>query len=138
MARLELSGFPEGDPNENYDAAALAPAIGLFNQALRLDPGNRTARHRYGLVAMAEGDFDTARLDLEQAYAADPGHRGVIKVLGYSYVWLGRIEESALLLSEIPEAKVELEGYAWWWGTKGRQDLVDRAAKAAALLTDLD
>ncbi len=38
---------------------------------------------------MQRRDFLAARGYLENAYAADPGKRGVQKVLGYCYVWLG-------------------------------------------------
>ncbi|MEK7327524.1 MAG: hypothetical protein AAB217_19945, partial [Chloroflexota bacterium] len=61
-------------------------------------------------------------------------HRGVRKVLGYAYVWQGQLDRAAALLSDIPEAKSEMDTYSWWWGTQGRDDL---AAQAAAMVERL-
>jgi hypothetical protein len=79
-------------------------------------------------------NFELASKYLDTAYVVAPGHRGVVKSLGYCYVWLGDFEKAALLLSNIPEAQEELDVYVWWWGTQGRDDLSNKAALALQIL----
>jgi hypothetical protein len=60
---------------------------------------------------------------LETVYRGNTDHRGIQKALGYFYAWTDQPERAAHLLSGLPEARGELETYAWWWGTQGRTDL---------------
>jgi hypothetical protein len=131
MAQRQLAGWPA---HPDLPASAFAGPEALFRQAVALDPANRTGRQRLGLIDLARGDFSAAVAELETAYRVDPGHRGVRKALGYSYVWLGQPEQAVPLLTGLPEAVGELETYAWWWGTQGRPDLADRAAWMAKRL----
>jgi hypothetical protein len=71
---------------------------------------------------------------LEKARNEAPGYRGIIKTLGYCYVWLGNLEKAQLLLTQIPEAEHELNVYIWWWGTQGRPDLSEKASMMSARL----
>jgi tetratricopeptide (TPR) repeat protein len=132
MARIELAGWDSVQGLAASDVNALGPAQTLFEQALQLDPGNRTARYRLGLIAAGQDNYQLAVVQMERAYLADPGHRGVTKALGYDYAWLGQIDRAHDLLVTIPEAEHELTTYAWWWKTQGRED---RAAYAARLVT---
>jgi hypothetical protein len=134
MAQAQLAGWPASRWNENLKLSDLSPAEAQFQVAVRLNASNVTARHRLGLVAAAHGDDATAAAQLEQAHSVNPNHRGVRKVLGYEYVWLGQFDRAAVLLSSIPEAGYELGVYAWWWGTQGRDDLAARAAQMAERL----
>ena len=134
MARIELADFPSGEWDDGRDVNALAPTAAIFKRALQLNPQNRTANHRLGMIATVQRDFNTAKFYLEQAYVADPDHRGITKVLGYCYTWVGNLDRAAPLLVNIPEAKREMEVYVWWWGTQERGDLADQAARMAALL----
>ena len=138
MARTQLTGFPAGVWDEDYDLAELEPAERLFEGALRRDAWNRTAHHRLGLMAWGRGDYPEAVSHLERAYQVDPNHRGIRKVLGYNYVWTEQIDQASALLAEIPEAASEMAVYAWWWGTHGRDDLAERAAKMAERLQAFD
>ena len=56
------------------------------------------------------------------------------KALGYDLTWLEEFDAARPLLEGIPEAPTELEMYAWWWGTQGRDDLALRAARMSELL----
>ncbi len=133
MAKVELRGFPSGKWSEIDILPALVPAEDLFNQTLdKLE--NRTARHRLGLIALLRQDFEQAIEHLEAANSQGDIHRGIRKNLAYSYVWAGRSEESVSFLSEIPEARNEMEAYSWWWGTQGRSDLADSAYQSAMML----
>ena len=134
MSRVQLADFPSGKWDEGRNVAALGPAEALFGQAVQLDPANRTADYYRGLIALLDRDFEGAVSNLEMAYQQDPGHRGVRKTLGYSYIWSGRLEEAVPLLEEIPEARSEMLVYSGWWGNLGRNDLADQAAKFVARL----
>jgi len=132
MARTELAGWPTGEWDDGSNVAALVPTEGVFHQALRLDPGNRTAHHRLGLIAMLRRDFTTAVAHLERAYQADGDHRGIRKVLGYSYVWSGQLDHGLEVLANVPEARDEMAVYVWWWGIQGRNDLAAHAEEMVA------
>ncbi|HEX9091064.1 MAG TPA: tetratricopeptide repeat protein, partial [Anaerolineales bacterium] len=134
MARVELIDFPSGKWDSLENLPALAPAEALFNKALQDDPSNLTAHYRLGLISILRRDFPGARSHLEAAYTQDPEHRGVLKSLGYCYVWLGMYDKAANMLGTIPEAKEELSVYNWWWGTQDRTDLAQRAGEMVKLM----
>lgn len=136
LAKLDLHGWPSDRWNENPDVSATRSAQAAFVQSLALDPANRTANHRMGLIAMQAREFQTARGYLEMAYSQDPEHRGVIKSLGYCYVWLDHLEDAAELLADIPEAEYEMSMYSRWWKAQGRADLSEQALKMKAILHD--
>ncbi len=137
MARIELAGWKD-EANNDLGAPDLFSAEALFDQSLQLSPGNRTANHRLGLMAMHRSDFADAAQHLEAAYQSDTGDRGLNKALGYDYVWLGQPARALPLLREIPEAKGEMDTYAWWWGTQGRDDLAARATLMVKQLNSVE
>ncbi|MFV2044822.1 MAG: O-antigen ligase family protein [Anaerolineales bacterium] len=134
MAKVELADWPTNQWKGASSSAELAPAKSQFDTALGLDPKNRTAHHRLGVIAMAGQDFPTAVFHLEMAYAQDEDHRGIRKSLGYSLAWSGEFDRALSLLAEIPEAKNEMSVYEWWWGTQGREDLASNAQSVSELL----
>jgi tetratricopeptide (TPR) repeat protein len=99
-----------------------------FRSALQYDPNNQTANYRLGLIFMLRQDFESAAANLETAHKEVPGHRGIIKSLGFCYVWLGEYEKAWFLLAQIPESHKELNVYTWWWESQGRDDLSKKAA----------
>ncbi len=131
MARVDLAEWPVGTWDVAYNLAELGSAESFYKRSLMLAPNNRTAHHRLGLIAMLQRDFATAVSHLEQAFVLDPGHRGIRKSLGYSYVWAGQMDRASVLLDGIPEARDEMEVYIWWWGTQGRSDLAAHAEEMA-------
>ena len=134
MARVELEGWPTGKWDDGRSAAALAPPESSFKQAVQIDPKDRTAHHRLGLIAMLRRDFEAAECHLERAYQADNAHRGIRKSLAYSHIWSGNLAQAIPLLNDIPEARDELATYVWWWGTQGREDLAGYASQMGAKL----
>lgn len=138
MAQVQLSEFPTNEWNDRQDVGALAGAQRFFEQALSLDPTNRTANHRLGLIAMLRQDYPSAIGYLDAALRRDPGHRGVVKNLGYVYVWAGHYDKAQALLVNVPEAKRELRVYSWWWATHGRADLAQNAEQMIHRLAILD
>lgn len=135
MAQTELAGFPTGQWIEPEILPSLAPAEESLLAALEADSANRTANHRLGLIAMLRRDFSSAAKYLETAHANSPGHRGIVKSLGYCYVWLGEYEKAYGYLREIPEAGSELDVYTWWWQVQGRSDLSQHAAAMSIFLS---
>jgi hypothetical protein len=141
MARAELAGFPLGNWDEVrtrqvLDSREVQSAASSFDRSLALNPGNATSRYRLGLISLGRGDFSSAILHLEAVHHTRPGHRGVVKVLGYSYVWVGKMELALPLLEQIPEAKSEMDVYSWWWKERGRVDLANQSAQMAVLLAN--
>jgi tetratricopeptide (TPR) repeat protein len=134
MSQVELADFPSGRWDDGSQIAALTPAENLFQKALQLNPNNRTAHHRLGLIALLNRDFPTALAHLQKAYHLDPSHRGIRKTLGYTYVWAGHPEQAARLLVDIPEAGQELSIYIRWWRAQSRPDLSARAKEATLIL----
>jgi lipopolysaccharide biosynthesis regulator YciM len=135
MAQVELAGFPTDQWTEATILPDLEAAEASFRSALHFDSANRTANHRLGLIATLRQDFDSAVKYLEVAHEQTPKHRGIIKALGYSYVWMGEMERAQRLLSEIPEVEHELGVYDWWWEDRGRGDL---SANAALMVSRLE
>jgi O-antigen ligase len=132
--RVLLAGFPTSLWSTGRDAEALSVAEPELERALALEPENRTAHFYLGLAAMRRRDYALAVEHLTAAHAADPDHRGILKTLGYSLAWLGRYTEAAAMLQSIPEARREMEVYAWWWDTQSRSDLAGHAAAMQAYL----
>lgn len=123
MAKVELVDFPNAGWAGPDIVPHLQSADASLLSSLKSDPKNLTANHRLGLILMLNRDFQSAATYLEVAHQKAPEHRGVTKSLGYCYVWLGNFDRAQLLLTDIPEAKDELDAYGGWWKNQGRSDL---------------
>ena len=134
MSQVELKEFPTGQWATSQIVPGLELADTTLQSALHYEPRNQTANYRLGLISMLRQDFRTAAANLETAYQEAPDHRGIIKSLGYCYVWLGEMEKAQTLLDQIPEAQHEMEVYIWWWETQDRPDLSERASRIASRL----
>jgi tetratricopeptide (TPR) repeat protein len=134
MAQIQLSDFPSNEWTASQDISQYAQAQAWLERAVRLDPFNRAANHRLGLIALQSRDFNTATRYLEAALLEDASHPGVIKNLGYAYVWAGLYDQALPLLAQIPEAGQELGYYVDWWKAQGRADLAQNAAQMRARL----
>jgi len=128
MTQVELNGFPLNEWAGDKNVSRLGMAESTLLSSLQFDSHNRTANYRLGLISLSRRDFSSALNYLLTAYHQSPQHRGIVKSLGYCYVWLGDIDNARLLLKNIPESKSELDVYIWWWGTQGRDDLSKNAA----------
>jgi hypothetical protein len=134
MAQVDLAGFPTGKWHGTEIVPQLESSEVSLLSALRLDPANRTANYHLGLIYMYRQDFQAASKYLEMAYGKAPEHRGIVKSLGYCYVWLGEMDRAQSLLKGVPEAEDELDAYVWWWGTQGRRDLSNKTLVMLARL----
>lgn len=128
MAKVELAGFPETRWAGPAMTAKLDQAEASLHTALGLDPFNRTANHRLGLISMLRWDFSSAVGFLTIAHDKAPQHRGIIKSLEFSYAWLGDTEKAQSMSKDIPEAKSEFDLYSSWWKEQGREDLSEYAS----------
>jgi hypothetical protein len=135
MSQVDLKGFPTGQWATSEVVPRLEMAETTLHSALQYDSRNQTANYRLGLISMLRQDFRTAAANLETAYQEAPNHRGIIKSLGYCYVWLGDMDKASPLLARIPEAQNEMRVYRWWWDTQGRTDLSE---KASIIVSKLD
>ncbi len=122
MSKIELGGWP-AIRADAAGATTLAQPQALFQKAVSIYAPNRSAQHRLGLLAVKNRDYTAAAAHLQIAHDADNTHRGVIKELGYAYVWIGEPEKGAALLADIPEASYEMGVYAGWWKKQNREDL---------------
>lgn len=107
----------------------LQPAEELYATALAIDPRNRLAHERLGIIALDRNEFDKAVSELELAYDSDPHRRPTLKALGYAYMWTGRPDQAEPLLKQIPEAAVELNLAQGKWRMLKRADLAAKAAE---------
>jgi thioredoxin-like negative regulator of GroEL len=128
LSKVELNGYPNTGWSGQEIVPLLTDSEASLHSALQLDPDNRTANYRLALISMLKCDFSSATKNLEAALALAPNHRGIIKSLAFSYVWLGDDEKAQLLLLQIPEARDELDVYAQWWVMQGRIDLSEKAS----------
>jgi len=135
MSQAELKNFPANQWATSDMVHELKPAESTLQDALQYNPRNQTANYRLGLISMLRQDFRTAIANLETAHREAPNHRGIIKSLGYCYVWLGDMDNAQTLLDQIPEAQKEMKVYIWWWETQGRSDLSE---KASIVISQLD
>jgi O-antigen ligase len=134
MAKWDLSNWPRDLWNADEDVSELDSTRELFHQAASLNPGQRTAWHRLGLIAMQAREFEIAQVQLENAHQIDPVHRGIRKSLGYVYAWNGEFDQAYRMLEGIGEAMDEMGVYAWWWREHARPDLANQAENLAHLL----
>ncbi len=128
MDNALLKQWPDNQWRHGYTATLMEPAQQQLARALEWDSHNRTAHQRLGMIALWDMEMDTAVFHLQEAYAQDPAHRGVIKLLGYAYVWQGQPEKAYPLLAQIPEASREMEEYLSFWRQRNRLDLSEKTA----------
>lgn len=136
MTRAELANWPINQWDDGRNVASLKPSEVFFEQALVLNPLNRTAHHRLGLIALLEREYETAVSHLQIAHNQDTDHHGITKSYGYSLAWQGQLAESAVILAAIPEARQEMNNYTRWWQQNGRSDLATNASQMATLLQE--
>jgi tetratricopeptide (TPR) repeat protein len=138
MAKYELADFPIGEWDERQELEPLRPAYDFFIQSIEQNPLNFTAQHRMGLIAMRVRDFDAAVSHLERASMVDPEHRGLRKVLGYSYVWNGQFEKAVPLMVNIPLIKGEFRSYRSLWKEQERGDLFAQTVRMLDIFNEIE
>jgi hypothetical protein len=65
-------------------------------------------------------------------------HRGIRKLLGYSYLWTSQYGQAIAFLSEFPDSRQEVGTYIWFWENLGRSDFASNARNMVAQLESAD
>jgi O-antigen ligase len=105
-----------------------------YRRAIQVDPHDRTARQRLGVILMDENRFSEAVEHLQVAWQADPDNTTTHKALGLAYVWVGELARARPLLQDVPDIVAELNTWAWWRSTQGQMEQSVNAYRASLLL----
>jgi 4-amino-4-deoxy-L-arabinose transferase-like glycosyltransferase len=82
----------------------------LAGWPFHLDEGRFDERLRLSKVLMNHGDYGTAAMELEKAYAIDPGHTVTEFNLGMAMVASGRVQEGIAHVRHAVDAGVPVDG----------------------------
>jgi len=134
MSRIQLGKWPVSFDESRALQVQLEPVLDPLNKALAQNPNNLTALYRLGIYAYNGNDFEKAKVFLLSAHAQNPDHRGIQKLLGYTYTWTGDALRAKALLINIPEAGEEMDAYTWWWGIQNQANLANLASQMAEQL----
>jgi tetratricopeptide (TPR) repeat protein len=96
-------------------ASLLEPAIAHYEAALALDADNVTALRRLGQIALSQGDYESARRYLEEAYTQAPQQRIVHLLLGEALAVTGNVEQGAAIWSAAAIDSYWLDQRQWWY-----------------------
>jgi hypothetical protein len=131
MSRIQVGERPETFDEIQALQPKLEPVLEPFHKALDQNPHNITALYRLGIYAYYGNDFEKAKVYLLSAHTQNLDHRGIQKLLGYTYTWTGNGLKAKELLINIPEAGEEMDAYTWWWGTQNQANLANLASRMA-------
>jgi hypothetical protein len=97
-----------------------AAAVDWYNKALETLPDYAPANRRLGNLYVGQENFADAVPLLERAYANEPTNPAAIKGLGLAYVWVGRTQEAAEVLKNLPNPDdMSNELYTWGYYRSG-------------------
>lgn len=113
QAQVELGDHPDDHMADRQAAKT------LFEQAIAVNPMQRTARLRLGMLLLDERQFEAAVTNLDTAYTADPDNATTWKALGLAYAWRGEIARAAERLQRVPGMAAELNDWGGWWQSQG-------------------
>jgi tetratricopeptide (TPR) repeat protein len=133
--RGELADNLTDDQRDAYfDSAEV-----YYRQALELDPNYPNANRRLGNLFVKRDQFEEAVPLLETAFAGESANQAAIKGLGLAYVWVGRTDDAARILSLHREANAIISELDTWGffrkDTQGRPLLAARAWETAQLMS---
>ena len=109
----------KAEKEENFQAA-----LGLYTEALQLDPQNFDALFRIGLIHYNRRHFQDAVVHLKKAFYKEPDDTNLLLALGLSYLEQDKIELAVSYLSRVVGLKpddslcrlqlgVSLQGLGW-------------------------
>jgi cytochrome c-type biogenesis protein CcmH/NrfG len=112
-----------------------AAVMGIYQQALAIDPGNATAQWRLGQINLAQGQNAEACLHLASAYAVAPEQRATRQLLGECSALSGQLVQAVELWRTIDTSQSQLTLRRWWYETYlGDAESAARLNLAAAAL----
>lgn len=119
------------DEVRRSDKIDLAPAIGEYQVALTIDPGNATANRRLGQIELSRGDYESAQRHLQAAFAAAPDQRATRQLLGELYAITGNVDLAVAMWRKIDVSNDQLAVRQWWYEHIGESDYAARIKLAA-------
>jgi len=134
QTQTELRNWPDVQAKDVRRTGDLSAAVSEFRRALALDPQNRTANRRLGLIAVARDDYVAAVPLLEQAYRSAPGDNMTESALALAYVATGQVQRALPLLRSMPDALGLLADEGERWQKAGHPDWAARANAASMAL----
>lgn len=139
-AELSIFRFPGATPREARTQVDLSAAVAAYQRALALEPGNRTANLRLGMIRYEQGRYEEARDLLQRAHDAEPRHPATRELLAYVHVALGQPEEAAPLLSQVAMGPSGVEKMVWEAQSYQKRGALAQAADGyrAVLLVEPD
>jgi len=99
-----------------YDDKRYEEALGLLNEALKLDPDNVDGLYYTGLVYLAQKKPDLAVKTLEKARALSPKDLVIRFQLGVAYFTLEQYDKAQPLLTEVFTEQPRLENVGYYVG----------------------
>lgn len=97
-------------------------AIKWYEEALKTQVDYAPANRRLGNLYVDREQFEQAVPFLERAYAGEPTYPAAIKGLGLAYVWVGRTQEAADILKQMPSTEdMSNELYTWGYFRSGEE-----------------
>jgi putative inorganic carbon (hco3(-)) transporter len=125
QSQVELSHydqwhFDEPTMDQVRQQQNLDGAIAWFNEALRVDPGNATARQRLAAIALARGQYAGALAHMQAAWDAGQRDSTTRLLLGDALVATGHVAAAVPLVRGLRFAPERLAGQAWsrYWMNK--------------------
>jgi len=109
-------------------------AVDHYWRAIQIEPHDRTAQQRLGVILMDENRFGDAVEHLEAAWRVDPGNTTTHKALGLAYMWVGELEKAKPLLQNAPNIIAELNAWGWWRGTQQQVEQSINAYRMSLML----
>ena len=100
----------------DYDSKRYPEALGLLNEALKLDPDNLNGLYYTGLIHLAMKKPDLAVEYLEKASRKSPRDLFIRMQLGVAYFTLEQYDKAAPLLSDVFAEQPRLENVGYYVG----------------------
>jgi tetratricopeptide (TPR) repeat protein len=138
LAIYRWPDWPIQDELRRNGGVDLSKALGYYNNALVLNPGNVTAHRRLGQIAISVGDYVSAQRHLEIAYAMAPDQRTTRQLLGELYAIGGDLERAAQLWRTVDMTHGELDARYWWYTHIGAEQQAEWLKQAASQLKATD
>lgn len=122
--------------DESTRQALETSADAWYQKALAVSPALSGTNRRLGNLWVSQGRYEEALPLLEKAYKAEASNPAAIKGLGLAYLWVGRLEDAATMLSLLADqSDIQDELGAWrQYRTDQKQPLLAAYALETLLL----
>ncbi len=94
----------------------LTVAKAYYQAALQLNPANATVHERLGQIALSQGNYRAALVELNQAHQAAPARDSIRRLLGEANAVTGNVAEAARLWRSVHLPYAQIKDRLWWYG----------------------